>query len=119
VRVEVADTGDVLATHVEVAVGPGSRMRGLLGKRPLESGEGLLLEPAAQVHTLGMSFPIDVVFCNRERVVVHIVRAMRPWRITKWVRGARSVLELAAGTVSESVTVGTRLRFYDGFSNGQ
>ena len=49
-------------------------MRGLLGRRSLPGGEGILLEPAASIHTFFMRFPIDVVFLDKERVVVGIAR---------------------------------------------
>ena len=71
-------------------------MRGLLGRAELPSDEGLLLRPAGSVHTFFMRFPIDVVFLDREDVVVGIEPALQPWR-TAGRRGARSVVELAAG----------------------
>jgi uncharacterized membrane protein (UPF0127 family) len=71
-------------------------MRGLLGRRDLPRGEGILLRPAASVHTFFMRFPIDVVFLDRDDVVVGIEPHLRPWR-TAGRRGAKAVLELAAG----------------------
>ena len=35
------------------------RMRGLLGRRTLPEGEGMLLRPAPSIHTAFMRFPID------------------------------------------------------------
>jgi uncharacterized membrane protein (UPF0127 family) len=71
-------------------------MRGLLGRRGLESGEGLLLRPAASIHTLFMRFPIDVVFVARDGEVLKVVAALPPWR-TAAARGAKAVIELPAG----------------------
>ena len=79
-----------------VADSPLARMRGLLGRRALPSGEGLLLRPAGSVHTAFMRFPIDVVFLDREGAVVGIAPELRPWRAAGR-RGARAVLELPAG----------------------
>ncbi len=112
-------SGIVLADHVGVASTPVRRLRGLLGRSRLEPGRGLLLEPASQVHTLGMKYPIDVLFCDAENEVVHLIRSMRPTRMSKWVRGARRALELPAGSVPEEVAVGSKLVFYEGFSKGQ
>ena len=50
-----------------------TRMRGLLGRRGLAEGEGLLLQPAGSIHTFFMRFPIDVVFLDREQRVVRVV----------------------------------------------
>jgi uncharacterized membrane protein (UPF0127 family) len=71
-------------------------MRGLLGRRALPSGEGLLLRPAGSVHTAFMRFPIDVVFLDTDGAVVGIAPELRPWRAAGR-RGARAVLELPAG----------------------
>jgi uncharacterized membrane protein (UPF0127 family) len=84
-------------------------MRGLLGRRSLDDGEGLLLEPASSVHTFFMRFPIDVVFLDREGSVSKIVENVRPWRAAG-CRGARSVVELSAGEAGRlGLRVGTRL----------
>lgn len=71
-------------------------MRGLLGRGSLPGGEGILLRPAASIHTFFMRFPIDAVFLDRDLVVVGIERNLKPWRAAGR-KGARSVLELAAG----------------------
>jgi uncharacterized membrane protein (UPF0127 family) len=71
-------------------------MRGLLGRRGLQQGEGLLLQPAGSIHTFFMRFPIDVVFLDGDRRVMRVVPDVQPWR-TAAVRKARFVLELAAG----------------------
>jgi uncharacterized protein len=79
-----------------VADRPFGRMKGLLGRRSLASGEGLLLRPASSVHTFFMRFPIDFVFLDPEGAVVGIASELRPWRAAGR-RGARAVLELPAG----------------------
>jgi hypothetical protein len=56
----------------------------------------MLLRPAWSIHTWFMRFPIDVVFLDPEQVVVKIEHAVRPFR-TATCRGAREVVELAAG----------------------
>jgi uncharacterized protein len=96
----------VLAHRVSHATRSRQRGRGLIGRPPLASGEALLLEPAAQVHTMGMSYPIDVVFCDERGTVLHVVRDMRPWRITRWVRGASYAVELASGALPPEVRPG-------------
>src|SRR6478672_7291847 len=93
-----------------VARDPLTRMRGLLGRRGLAQGEGILLEPAGSIHTFFMRFPIDVVFLDREQRVVRVVPNLGPWR-TAGVRKARAVLELAAGEAARlGVMPGSALR---------
>jgi uncharacterized membrane protein (UPF0127 family) len=85
------------------------RMRGLLGRRDLPEGEGLLLEPAPAIHTAFMRFPIDVVFLDAYMRVIKVVDSLPPWRSAA-ARSARAVLELAAGQARHrGVTLGDRL----------
>ena len=72
------------------------RMRGLLGRRYLRAGEGMVLRPGWSIHTAFMRFPIDAVFLDADQVVMKIEHDVRPWR-TVSCRGAREVVELAAG----------------------
>jgi uncharacterized protein len=71
-------------------------MRGLLGRRALPSGEGLLLRPAPSIHTAFMRFPIDAVFLDVDLQVVKLVQRLKPWRVAS-ARNAKAVLELPAG----------------------
>ena len=82
-------------------------MRGLLGRR-LTEGQALVIAGARQVHTFGMRYAIDVLFCDDAWVVRHTVSGMTPRRITRWVGRARYAIELPGGTV-EDVGVGERL----------
>jgi uncharacterized protein len=89
------------------------RLRGLLGRRELPRGEGMLLSPSSTVHTSFMRFPIDAVFLNRDFDVVGIAANLRPWRFAGRA-GARSVLELPAGeSARRGLRVGERLSFVE------
>ena len=88
--------GQVVCERCLVADRPLARMRGLLGRRTLPAGEGILLRPAGSVHTFFMRFPIDVVFLDEDGRVVGISEAVRPWRAAA-ARGARAAVELPAG----------------------
>jgi uncharacterized membrane protein (UPF0127 family) len=74
-------------------------MRGLLGRKELPRGEGMLLRPAASVHTAFMRFPIDVVFLDKELHVLKVAHSVPPWRVAS-CRGAKAVVELSAGECS-------------------
>ena len=99
--------GEVVCERCELADSPLKRMRGLLGRSGLGPGEGMLFRPAGSVHTLFMRFPLDVVFCDRDLVVVGVERGLRPWRMAGR-RGAKVVVELAAGAAA-GVEPGDRL----------
>ena len=103
--------GVVVCEECLVAATPLTRMRGLLGRSSLPSGQAILLRPAASVHTFFMRFSIDVVFLDDELRVVQIAADLRPWRAAG-KRGARAVLELPAGECERrGLRVGDQLRF--------
>jgi uncharacterized membrane protein (UPF0127 family) len=95
------DGGRVVVRRCELADGFFSRFRGLLGRRGLDSGEGLLLSPSSSVHTMFMRFPIDVVFLDRDRKVVGVRHGVRPWRVAG-ARRAVAALELPVGAAAEA-----------------
>jgi uncharacterized membrane protein (UPF0127 family) len=86
----------IVCEHCVVADSPWPRMKGLLGRRELPDGEGILIRPCSSIHMFFMRFAIDAVFLDRDQRVVKIARNLRPWRIAA-ARGARAVLELPAG----------------------
>ncbi len=98
--------GDVLAS-VEIADGLRERTRGLLGRNGFEGA--LVLPRTRAVHTLGMRFPIDAAFCDRDLVALGVVR-MPPWRVSMPRRGCRFVIEAEAGAFARwDLRAGDRL----------
>ena len=97
-------TGAAVCERCVVADRPLLRMRGLLGRRDLRADEGLLLRPAASIHTHFMRFPIDVVFYDRGNVVVHVAHALRPWRLSRYLLRAAGAVELPEGTARRTGT---------------
>ena len=91
---------------------PRSRRRGLLGTASLPDGRGLLIVPCRQVHTLGMRYPIDVVFVDGSLRVLRVVREMKPGRLSVPVLRARAALELpAARAAATGTSPGDELAF--------
>jgi uncharacterized membrane protein (UPF0127 family) len=80
-----------------------------MGQSAMPPGTAMVFEPARQIHTFGMKFPLDVVFCDRTWKVLHVVRSMAPARLTRVVWGARYALELRAGSLPAAVDVGKSL----------
>jgi uncharacterized membrane protein (UPF0127 family) len=96
-----------LATALAVADTHWTRLRGLLGlaSSDFRNGSGLWIVPCHGVHTLGMGFPIDVVYLDRAMTVIHIQNELRPWRFAPVRTQAASVLELPCRTAAETRTV--------------
>lgn len=85
--------------RVDVARSFPSRLVGLLGRRALAPEQALLLVPCNNVHTFFMRFAIDVVFVDREGMVLSVVSGLAPWRVAA-ARRAHACLELAAGAAA-------------------
>lgn len=90
------ERGEVVCSRCVLADRPWTRLRGLLGRKGLQAGEGLLLRPVGAIHTMFMRFAIDVVFLDRDYTVLKVVENLRPWRFAG-ARGAKAVLELRRG----------------------
>jgi hypothetical protein len=99
-----------LGDRIVLAMGIRSRLRGLLGRPGLAEGEGLWLEPCTSIHMFFMRFAIDVVFVDRNGIVVRPAQNVAPWRIAAGGRGTRAALELPIGSIARSGTrAGDRL----------
>jgi len=101
-----------VATEATVADSYVRRLVGLLGKtkRWAQLGRGLWIVPSRGVHTIGMLFPIDLIFLSKEKEVVHVEEHVRPFRISAVSLRAMSVVELPAHTIYRTGTqVGDRL----------
>jgi uncharacterized membrane protein (UPF0127 family) len=93
--------GAVVCERCEIPKSSFARMRGLLGRSGLEPGSGMLIDAAPSVMTFFMRFPIDVVFLDRDWMVVRVVHALKPWRVAG-ARRAVAALELPAGAAAEA-----------------
>ncbi len=90
-----------LAESVCLAGTPWKRMRGLLGVRELQPGEGLVIAPCRRVHTFGMRMAIDAVFCDRGLNVVGF-ETLGPGRVSRRWPEAQLCIELAAGAAEQA-----------------
>jgi uncharacterized protein len=93
-----------LSLGVGVADSHIARLRGLLGRARLRSGQGLWVVPCQGIHTLGLRFPIDVVYLDADFRVLNVIEHLSPFRIAPLRRRSASVLELPTRTVCWSDT---------------
>jgi uncharacterized protein len=101
-----------LATRLRIAETHWSRFRGLMcsdaGSFP--AGQGLWIVPCRGVHTFAMRFPIDVVYLDGDKIVIHLEENLKPWRLAPVRLRAASVLELPDRTLSSTQTaIGDRI----------
>ena len=101
-----------VGTRITIADTSLRRLIGLLGKRRLDAGCGLLIRPSSGVHTFGMLFSIDVVALSKNLQVLKLWPRLAPFRITSVSLKTHSILELPAGQISHcGIKVGDQLEF--------
>lgn len=93
--VEITNQAGAKLTDVLIADTAALRLKGLLGRNQITSEQGLLITPCNSVHTIGMKFPIDVLYLNKNNQIVKVVSNMKPLRMS-WSFTATKVLEIAA-----------------------
>ncbi len=102
----------ILADDLSVANNFFERFMGLMFKKSLPFGKGLHIIPCNSIHMCFMNFPLDIIFLSKDMEIINIVEGIKPWKISKIISGAHSVLELPAGTVAKtSSVVGDKLRY--------
>jgi uncharacterized membrane protein (UPF0127 family) len=104
VTVENSTRRTVLGRSIREAKSFLSRGRGLMLSEKLCRDEGLLIEPCSSIHTWFMRFPIDVLYVDRDDVVLRADPEMKPWRFGPVFTGAHWVLELPPGAIRDSET---------------
>lgn len=113
VKIVNVTRGSTVAASTEVARSLFTRGRGLLGRKGLPKGGGLLIVPCNSIHSFFMQFPFDAVFLTRDLHVIHVIHEMQPWRVSPLVRRAHAVLELPPGAArAAGLEIGDRLELH-------
>jgi hypothetical protein len=96
--------------QVHVCQNPFERQRGLLLHRSPDTKSAWLMPGTRIAHTIGLHYPIDVLFCDEGGRILRIERALRPCRVAR-ERRARQVWQLCAGGVDRwGWNVGDQIR---------
>jgi uncharacterized protein len=99
-----------LGLNVRCANTSFARLKGLLGMFSLPSDQGLWVVPSRGIHTIGVLFPIDVVYLDADREVIHVLEHVGPFRLTPILWKSDSILQLPPHTIYASDTkVGDQL----------
>jgi uncharacterized protein len=94
----------ILAEDLLVADTIFKRLKGLLGRKYLKSGEALLLRPCNSVHTFFMRFPIDILFVDKNNKVIAALSSLAPFRLSRIYLASCLTIELPAGTINSTNT---------------
>ncbi|MCF8010961.1 MAG: DUF192 domain-containing protein [Clostridiales bacterium] len=96
------NTAHILAYNVEYAYTFKSRLKGLMGRAGLEGA--LVLHPCSSIHTCFMRFPIDVLFLDKNYYILAAIKNMKPYRFSRIIKSANTVVELPAGMIEKTGT---------------
>lgn len=99
-----------IASNIKRAYNFSKRLKGLMFTKSLEKDCGLHIKPCQSVHTFFMRYPIDVIYLDEDLVVVDVDHHLEPGKIGKVRKEAKSVIEVPAGTITEtSLEIGHQL----------
>jgi uncharacterized membrane protein (UPF0127 family) len=103
-------TGDILGGQIEEARGIWGSFKGLMFRKSIPDGYGLVFKPARGIHTNFMRFPIDLIFFDKSNRVTKVRPAMKPWR---WdFTNAAGVIEMNPNSAaSANIQPGDQLIF--------
>ena len=88
------------------------RLKGLLGTTGLSERQGLLLTPCNSVHMVGMIYPLDIVYLDRNRNIIKSVEDLKPLIGISWCFSAKDALEIKSGAAKKyGWQIGDHLEF--------
>ena len=108
VRVINRTRDETLADRAELADNLWTRFWGLMGRRELPSGDGLVLQPGGGIHMMFMRIPLDVIHVDKQDRVTHVLRGIKPWRFGPLFVGGKRAIELPVGA-AQNVRVGDQI----------
>lgn len=93
----------IVAAEAHVADQYFTRLVGLIGKKSLGHGEGMLFPKCNSAHMWWMSMPIDVIFLKKQNseswMVLDVKANLKPWKpLPVSCFRADDMLEVASGT---------------------
>lgn len=90
-----------------------ARLAGLILRPRLLKGQGLLIKDCNSIHTFWLRYNIDAIFLDQENKIVEIIKDIKPFRFTRIIRPAVSVLEvLSSSVVGHDLKLNDMLVFY-------
>src|SRR6266702_3581131 len=91
-----------LSLGVHVADTALTRLKGLIGRLKLATDDGLWVVPSRGIHTIGVTFPLDLIYLDADSRVIHIRESFPPFHIAPLITQAASVLQLPTHTIYSS-----------------
>lgn len=93
----------VLVSELRIAQTFWQRLMGLLGTSRLAPEQGLLICPCSSVHTVGMRYPIDVLFLDKNLKVLKVISSLPAMRAVVCLKSCMA-LEISGGMAAKTNT---------------
>jgi uncharacterized protein len=93
-----------LSLGVDAADTALARLKGLIGRLKLAPDDGLWVVPSSGIHTIGVPFPLDLIYLDDDSRVIHFLESFSPFRVAPLIAQASSVLQLPTHTIYSSHT---------------
>ncbi len=81
---------------------------------PLEKDEGLILTKTNSIHMFFMKYEIDVLFLDKNNIIIDKIVSMKRRRISKIYKSCSLVVELRSKTlINLNIEIGDKLIFIE------
>ncbi|MDK2907783.1 MAG: uncharacterized protein PWQ87_241 [Candidatus Woesearchaeota archaeon] len=116
VKIKIVHNGTIIADDVKELKGNLEKARGLLFRKRIAKNEAFIFifdkEDYWSFHMFFMFYPIDILWLDKNKVVVDLVKNFKPWRFNRPKRKAKFVIELPSGTIEKlNIVDGTKIDF--------
>lgn len=88
--------GRTVTANAEIADSFFKRLRGLMFRRSIAPDYALVISPCNQIHSFNMRFEFDAVYLSATGEVVEIHENIKPGKVCRTVKAAKSVIEMNA-----------------------
>ena len=85
-------------------------LKGLMFKKTIDSNNCYVLETNG-IHTFFMRFAIDVIYLNKNKVVIKKIKKIKPYRLASIDFKCKYVLEFSNNEFIEMVKIGDLIKF--------
>ncbi len=104
-------TNQIIVEDLRIATGLLSRAIGLLGRKSVNPGSGIMFPKCRSIHTHFMMFPIDIIFIDDQNRITELSEYLKPWKILiAKNKESRHIIEIAAGSIEkDKLTIGSQL----------
>lgn len=93
-----------ISQDVNIADNYLKRLKGLMFTSELSPQSSLYIYPCSGVHTYFMNYSIDVLYLDKDNIIIAVDEDMKPGRLGKYHKNAVAAVELPSGRIRETRT---------------